>query len=285
MSNLLKQCFITQAENEIRIINSNERIKERLKDWEAESFTAQGGDSEEEADETAFEDGIAVQEIDLEAIREEVLAKANAEAEQIIASAQEEADRRLQDAENQVQALFEEHKKLGYETGAKEKEEELEHTRIAMVEELNVRQNELTADYEKKLAEMESDVVDAVTAVFNSVFQIQFDDKREILMALVANTLAEETPGKSIRIRVNEKNRAMLEEHLDELQEKVGHGVEIEFIHDTKLSDEQCRIETEYGVFDCGVDTQLSGLLKDIRSLVTRPVYMQDGQETETAAG
>ena len=127
--------------------------------------------------------------------------------------------------------------------------------------------------------------MDAVTAVFNSVFRIQFDDKREILLALVANTLAEETPGKSIRIRVNEKNRAMLEEHLDELQEKVGHGVEIEFIHDTKLSDEQCRIETEYGVFDCGVDTQLSGLLKDIRSLVTRPVYMQDGQETETAAG
>ena len=103
MSNLLKQCFITQAENEIRIINSNERIKERLKDWEAESFTAHGGDSEEEADETAFEDGIAVQEIDLEAIREEVLAKANAEAEQIIASAQKEADRRLQDADTQVQ--------------------------------------------------------------------------------------------------------------------------------------------------------------------------------------
>ena len=41
-----------------------------------------------------------------------------------------------------------------------------------------------------------------------------------------------------------------------------------EFVKDNKLSDGQCKIETPYGVVDCGVDTQLSALLKDIRSLV-----------------
>jgi flagellar biosynthesis/type III secretory pathway protein FliH len=28
-----------------------------------------------------------------------------------------------------------------------------------------------------------------------------------------------------------------------------------------------CRIETEFGVFDCGLDTELKNLYKDIRSL------------------
>jgi len=52
------------------------------------------------------------------------------------------------------------------------------------------------------------------------------------------------------------------------MQDIVGKDVAIEFVKDNKLSDGQCKIETPYGVVDCGVDTQLSALLKDIRSLV-----------------
>jgi flagellar biosynthesis/type III secretory pathway protein FliH len=33
------------------------------------------------------------------------------------------------------------------------------------------------------------------------------------------------------------------------------------------MSEGQCQIETPFGVFDCGVDTELASLLKDIRSL------------------
>lgn len=267
MSNLLRQCFIAQTETEMRVINSNERINERLKQTESKKYTFPNLDTED--NENSFEGGIEAQEIDLEAIREEVLAKAQAEADSIVVAAKTEAENIRQEAENHAQALYEEHKKIGYAEGAKQKEEELEHTRVSMLEELRIRQEELTQDYETKLSTMEADVVSAVISVFDRVFHIQFDDKREILLALVVNLLEEEDPGKQIRIRVNEKNRVMLEEHLEELQEKVGHGVEIEFLHDTKLSDEQCRIETEYGVFDCGIDTQLSGLLKDIRSLVS----------------
>ena len=59
-----------------------------------------------------------------------------------------------------------------------------------------------------------------------------------------------------------------VEQSLDELQELTGQGVSIEFVHDNKLSDGQCQIETAFGVFDCSVDTELSNLMKDIRSLV-----------------
>lgn len=271
MSNLLKQWYIT-SNTEMRVINSNERVKERLKELEAEQVvSAEGG-------EASFEEGIAVSEIDLEAIREDVLAKANEEAEQILSAAKEKAEKRRADAEEEAQALFEEHKRLGYEEGAKEKEAELEAEKTAMEDEYQSKREALLQDYEQKLSEMEGDIVDAVITVFNKVFEIQFDDKREILLALVNHTLTEETPGERIRIQVNEKNRTMLEEHLDELQEKVGQSVAIEFMHDTKLSDEQCRIETEYGVFDCGIDTQLQSLLKDIRSLVSI-------EQTEPEAG
>ncbi len=263
LSSLLKQWYITE-DTQMRVINSNERVRERLKELEAEQKTVSpdGG-------EPSFEEGIAVQEIDLEAIREDVLAKANEEAEELLAAAKEKAERRREEAEQEAQALFEEQKRLGFEEGAKDKEAELEAEKTAMEAEYRSRHETLEQHYGEKFSEMESDIVDAVITVFNKVFEIQFDDKREILLALVNRTLTEETPGERIRIQVNEKNRAMLEEHLDELQERVGQSVAIEFMHDTKLSDEQCRIETEYGVFDCGIDTQLNGLIKDIRSLVS----------------
>ena len=53
-----------------------------------------------------------------------------------------------------------------------------------------------------------------------------------------------------------------------EIREIVGQKVSIEFVHDAKMQDDQCKIETSFGVFDCGIDTQLENLLKDIKSLV-----------------
>ena len=50
----------------------------------------------------------------------------------------------------------------------------------------------------------------------------------------------------------------ILKEHLAQMQDIVGKDVAIEFVKDNKLSDGQCKIETPYGVVDCGVDTQLS---------------------------
>ena len=46
-----------------------------------------------------------------------------------------------------------------------------------------------------------------------------------------------------------------------------GNDVVIDVINDMTLTDGACIIETETGVFDCGVDMVLSNLEKDIRSL------------------
>ena len=84
-------------------------------------------------------------------------------------------------------------------------------------------------------------------------------------MVEVALTMKQRTPT-SLREFVERTGKD--EQHLEELQELTGQGVSIEFVHDNKLSDGQCQIETAFGVFDCSVDTELSNLMKDIRSLV-----------------
>lgn len=266
MSNLLKQCFVVNSGEGMRIINSNDRLKENC--VHAQSVENIEPQDSQNPDDNEFAEGIEVTKLDVEAIRRDVLAEANKEADRILSDAKAQADQLLREADEKVKILFEEQKQLGYNEGARVKEEELDQKAAEAEEDFKTRKRELSDTYEQKLSTMESDVVDAVIQVFEKVFQIQFADKREILLALVANTLADVNPGNKIKIRVNPEDQAMLEEHLEELHEQIGHDVSIEFMRDKKFVDGQCQIETSYGVFDCGIDTQLSNLVKDIRSLV-----------------
>ena len=58
-----------------------------------------------------------------------------------------------------------------------------------------------------------------------------------------------------------------LENHREDILERVGHGIELELIADSTMDGNECLIETDSGVFDCSLGTQLENLIKDIRSL------------------
>jgi flagellar assembly protein FliH len=269
LSNLLKQYYINNAGQGARVINSDDRLQARLqKENEALKQTV-SKEQEETAEE--FKEGIELKEeietVDVEAIRQEAIEAARAEAEKITAEAQEKAKQFMKDAEQQAQAMLAENKQLGYEQGLADAKDEFQQKTDALEEDMRAQKKELFDNYEKKLTGMESDIVDAIIHVFDKVFNIQFEDKREILMALVNNTLMDVEAGDRIRIHANDEDFPTFEKHMPEIQDKVGANVEVEMVRDNNLSEGQCQIETPFGVFDCGVDTELSGLLKDIRSL------------------
>ena len=56
-------------------------------------------------------------------------------------------------------------------------------------------------------------------------------------------------------------------ENKDALLSQVPQSTELEIIRDATLTEGQCMIETDGGVFDCGLGTQLNGLVADIRAL------------------
>ena len=263
MSNLLKQCYVVNSGTGTRIINSNEGVRQKLKELQQEQMPEPSENPAEDAGGDApagFSEGIQAQtvQIDVEALRREALDKAAAEADEITSTAKEDAERIRKEAEEKARTLYEEQKKLGYEEGAKRREEELNKAHEEEMESLHAQKKQLEEQYHDKMSVMEKD----------KVFKIQFEDKRELLLQLVNGTLMDIDPGDKIRIHTNRSDEEMLKEHLTQMQDIVGRDVAIEFVKDNKLSDGQCKIETPYGLVDCGVDTQLSALLKDIRSLV-----------------
>lgn len=270
MSNILKQCFVVNSTEGKRIINSNRRMEESLMKNESGEHMQQNDASE--FDDTKSEKELIPtyeeEKVRLEQLRKEMIADAQTMANQITSTAQSEADGILDAAKKSAQQLFEDQRKLGYEEGKQQSVQELQKQKEQLEQEYSGRKQQLQEEYSDRMEHMESDIVDAVVQVFEKVFQIQFSDKRTMLLALVKNTLMDVDAGNKVRIHVNEADHEMLMEHLEEIQKQVGGDVSIEFVQENKFEDGQCQIETSYGVFDCGLDAQFMNLIKDIRSLV-----------------
>ena len=286
MSNLFKQYYVVNEAGRNRVINSNSLVEEKMRQL---AVGAKVPSSEKlpsldvlaEGESSEFAEGLSAvvvevpPEPDPKEVAKKILDEARAQADQMLNDANVEAKQILANAKEEAERVFEEQKMLGYENGATSREEELAELERQLQEEVkrienegNQKKLELESEYQLRLDEMEESVIDALIAVFDKVFHIQMQGQREILLGLVQNVLMNVELGNKIKIRVNEADKQMLEEHLEDIQGQIGKDVSLEMVMDIKLSDGQCQVETNYGVYDCGIDTQFVNLTKAIRSLI-----------------
>lgn len=206
----------------------------------------------EEEEETIEEDT----SVETEEERQRILDSAEVEAQSIMDKAKEEAD-----------ALFlhtrDEAVQQGYTDGLNKAREENE----AKQQSLDQRAQTLEDNYRQKEESMEKEVLEAVLSVVSKAFMIEYSDDEELLLKLVDDCINHAESAKELLIRANDRNYAQLTSKRDEITEKVGEGVSIEFAKDPLLTDSQCMIETDGGVYDVSIDTELNNLIKRIRLL------------------
>lgn len=280
MHNLLKY-NPNNPDKETRIIDTNSIIEEILKekmkalqteDESEKTFVAglnaiqvdmsdyseeQSNIEFQEEDDSWNEPGPS--EVDMSVYKEmadDILAEARAEAEQLLESARTEAA-----------ALKENAKAEGYKEGLAKGRESAEAENVVLRSELDKQRAALETEYQNKLDDMEPQLVSVVADIFEKVFLIQFAEKKEILLNLVRNAVNQIENSKEFLIKVPKENLQFIMDHKEELQESVGQYVSIEIISDNDLTDNQCIIHTDSGVFDCSLDIQLDNLVRDLKSL------------------
>ena len=235
MPNLYKQYFVHNEPDKTRVINSNDIVEKRLEKM-----------AELKRMEQKTTDGNG----------EKILAEAHAQAETILSQADQEAENIRENAKN-----------TGYQEGRQCLESELAAQREQLQNEYQRKQETLQNEFREKQKNMEKDLVDVILEVFNKVFHIQFDNKKHILMYLIDDAILNIEGDKKFRIKVANSNVMFLENHKEEILERVGAGIEIEIVADFSMDGNSCVIETDSGVFDCSLGVQLENLIKDIKSL------------------
>lgn len=201
------------------------------------------------------------------AIPNDLVEKAREEADNILAEASARADEIIADAQNSAESMKEqaikEGQKNGYDMGQAMAANDLENAKADMQKEIE----KIRQEYVEKEVDMEREVLDVVCDVMSKVFMIEFSDKKEILLHLCENAITNSESSKTLLIRVNERNKAYLDENKDMLQEKVGEGVQLDVIMDPLLDDDKCIIECDGGIIDCSIGVELDNFIKDLRAL------------------
>ena len=285
-SNLLKQYYVSVDFEKTRVIDTNElakkkiaelnrKMQESVKDRGLDEFEAEFTDGieairvaellDDGGDMGAVESGLLKQtpvyegpsEEEIQQMIEERLQEANRQAEEIINAAHSEA----QNIRNQAHS---EGMRQGYEEGALKAQSEVQ----AMEAELEKKAQLLEREYEAKVGQLEPMFVDTITDVYEQIFHVELDKYHDILVYLVESIMKKSDEDSQFMIHVSPKDYEDVYARKAELLSKISRdNIRVEVIEDVTVPDRQCIIETENGVFDCGIDTQLTELKKRFKLL------------------
>ncbi|MCM1025698.1 MAG: FliH/SctL family protein [Roseburia sp.] len=260
--NLLKQFSLVQSD-ETRVIDTNQLVEQRLEELREKEQGADFAELEASGEQVSGGQLLRAQEEarqTLAAAREEaegVLAQARAQAEQILGEARDqgEAEKSTVRAEAQRQ---------GYAEGLRQAQAEGQKLK----REYQEKERQLEDFYQRQIDELEPRLTDAITAVYEHVFHVELQSYREVLSYLISSTLQKNHSGHEFMIHVSKEDYPYVSMTKKQILAEAALGsCNAEVVEDLTLAKNECLIETENGIFDCGLGTQLSELKRKIMLL------------------
>ncbi|WP_026524291.1 FliH/SctL family protein [Butyrivibrio sp. MB2005] len=198
---------------------------------------------------------------EIQAQIDEQLRMADEQAKQIVADAQAQAE----EIRNQAQ---EEGKAAGYEEGYQQGIAEAEQLKADAQAEIEEEKNKLQADFQQLINTIEPDMVDALTSVYEHVFNVEFKDNKDIILHLIRTTLSKMDSGISIILHISSDDYDLVSDEKPSLEEAMASpNSTLEIIEDPLLKENECIIESEGGVFDCSLGVELSELARKLKLL------------------
>ena len=282
-SNLLKSYHVNRDMEGARVIHSNEIVEQKLErirmvlpqvdldEFQAVDFVegsrlldpldALMAEDEEDGFSAGLSDNIIkaqpVEPVYEGPTPEELVAAAREEIEmmraQAMAELQAEQQRVLQSAREE-----------GYAAGRAQGMQECE----ALKADVERERVQLHALYEQQMDALEPQFVDALTGIYEKIFEVDLDDRREVVVTLLRNTMKKLDGCKNFLVHVSPADYSYVKEHKEELlSDSSQEGTVIDIIEDGMMRENECTIETVNGIYDCGLGTQLEGLRKRLALL------------------
>ncbi|MBE5825635.1 MAG: hypothetical protein E7307_03270 [Butyrivibrio sp.] len=284
MSNLFKAGFVSFDATEPMIIDSNELANKKIEAFQEQELKRQRSmmtqdegymDGNEESD---FVPGIDMEQLsqltedqsmlesvpdpqfDMEAMQAEIDFK--------LQQAQEQADSIIQDAQAQAESIrqnaVEQGRQEGYEAGYQEGSA----AAAALQEDVELKKEELEKQYQQIVDELEPEMVDVLTQIYEHVFNIELREDKGIILHLLKTTLSRIEPGKDLIVHVSSDDYDEIMDKKEDLDSCItSPNTTMEIIEDPLLKENECMIESDSGVFDCSLGVELSEITRKLKLL------------------
>jgi flagellar assembly protein FliH len=284
LSNLFKAGFVSYDNREARIIDSNELSNRKIEAFQEQELKRQRaqmvpeedyGEGEENPD---FIPGIDMEQLtqltedqsmlesvpdpqfDMEALQAEMDLK--------LQQAQEQADTIVQDAMAQAEEIrnnaINQGRQEGYDAGYQEGVAAAQ----ALKDEIEQQRGDLEKEYQQIVDELEPEMVDVLTQIYEHVFNIELREDKEIILHLLKTTLSRIEPGKDLIVHVSSDDYDEIMDQKETLDACVtSPNTTMEIIEDPLLKENECMIESDSGVFDCSLGVELSEISRKLKLL------------------
>lgn len=284
--NLLKRNWVQLQQEEKRMIDSNVLLEKRLRGYgRQEALSVQQG--REMAAPAGFQGGLNAEELNgilkdsdgeenssalIKAEEpivppqpvyegpspEELIVQAEEEIRQMKAAAQAELDAAKTQA---VQSGREEGRKQGYQEGTSSAQAELD-----------IAKRKLEDAYQEKLREMEPEIVKQLTGIYEYIFHVELGNYQNLVMQLLDGCMQKIENSGSYIVHVGPEDYPFVSMQKKALAEEMGNkNASLEIVEDATMKKNSCMIETEGGIYDCGLDIQLAALGRQLRLLSYTP--------------
>ena len=290
MSNVLKGYFVS-VDDDSRVVDIDELLKLRLKE-EEDRRARLNAISEENGFSDEFVEGLPIQNIDallgddeagvvigdvgaedasyMQASNEELealnsqIAVANEELQRINAEIQNAYDEANANIEAMKEAAYEEARNEGYQAGYNEGIASVE----SMKQELMEQAASMDEEYERHLMEAEPMLVDTITDIYEHIFRIDMSMYQGIVKNLLIDTINGNNDARNIIVHISKDDYAMIMSEKEDILTETGMQADnVEFVQDATLKSTDCIIETDNGVFDCSLETELKELKRKLMLL------------------
>lgn len=290
MSNVLKGFFVSVEEDK-RVVDSNSLVEIKIKEDEERRARLQAVLDEGYDLEEGFQEGLPISSLDAlvnedsesTVIKAEnpQMAAANQELENLNAQIEEaqlllgelqaQADAILSQANEQAEQIktsaYEEAKNEGYQAGYADGMNEVE----ALKAQVNQMAQDMEADYQNKLENLEPQFIEHITDIYEHIFKVDLNSFKGIVANLLIDAINSNTGVKNIIVHLSREDYPEISLMKDIILTETGMMENnIEFIQDATLGVSGCVIETDNGIFDCSLDTELAELKKKLTLLSYR---------------
>lgn len=290
--NLVKSYFTIQEGEEPRVIDSNTRIEEKLEriryimpevDFIPEDFGEDAGEPGEFVDgigdplDMLMSDGYTPEQNGEEMSN---VIKANPEPTGVSQADIEELEamreRMIQEAEADIAVMknmaaneiatskavaVEEGRNEGYQRGISEANAEAARIR-AQLEEERARIDRM---YEEKIVDLEPEFVRVLTNIYEQVFKVDLSEDRKIVVNLLRNAMQRIEGTRNYIIHVSRDDYSYVSENKQMLIDACQtQDATVDLVEDVTMRSGECMIETDGGIYDCSLDTQLAALRKKL---------------------
>ena len=240
---------------EKRVIDSNQAVSERIKEL---SEILENTPEEDFADD--FNEGLNAEQVDALLADQDEVAEQNRKAEEIqkiVDDASEQARQIIEDANAQAAQIIE---KANAEAEGLERAAEVE-------KQAQEKADALDRQYEEKIAELEPLFVDKLTAIYSHVFGIDLSGRNDVILYLLKDAIRNVEGTKNYLVHVSKDDYEYVSTNREELTAGLSGSATVEIVEDMTLSEGSAFVETDGGIYDCSIGTEMELLAKELKIL------------------